>query len=1219
MSAESGEPSFSGRLVSVVLFVLVPPLAIALLGLGLGYVRLMHGPVTVKPLAGLIERSISRELPGLAFRIRGGVEVALAERGIEFRLRDVQIAEGDGDVVASAPMAVAALSLPALRSLRLAAERIELWQPMLSLTFSDDGRLALSFKHTAAPGDPAATTGDDPDANRTGPAASGPTSQVVTASSSGATHRLDVARVLTEATARARKRLDAVSYLKEVGIRDATVLFEHGGQRSQWEVPTFSVDLDHRKRRSVVLGQATVQSARGPWRLSFRTEDSEPTHTLQVTLAVRDLVPAVIGERDGGLGLLQMFNVPIGSDAQIRLSHSGELLGGTVKMEIGSGHVFLPGLPAAPLAVDAGLLSLNYDPQARRLELEPSTLVSGESRVTFVGEAHDDSLQGAEPSWSFDLRSTQGTLALDDPAAGSVAIDSWVANGRLEPRRGRLSIGTVELKAGGAQVAVSGEVDGGGGRPGANIEGRISPMPLNTLKAVWPKAIAPATRKWVSSQVTRAAIDGGTFRFVSGAYLSALPGAVPGGREQLSLAIESSNVSFLPAPGLKPIEAPRVLTRIDNGQVEVAAPEAYVVVGANRRLPLKSLRLGGSDLDKPGNAAEIGVRIQSPLGPVLEALDQQTLDRLKQAGVSFDGADGKVEGQVKLITPLGDRFDAAAVRTEGKLKVADGRLRKIGGNLDVSGLAIAFDFSDKAIDASGEMLVNGVPAKLTWQRIFDAPQDKQPPFRITALLDGSDRTQLGLDVNHMVQGDVPAELTVFQGPQGEPIVRFRADLTNADLTFDTIAWKKPTGRSAFLQCDVAKGKAARYELQNLRIAGDDIAIEGSAGIGSDNRLSEFHFPSFSLNVVTRLDVKGRLRQDNVWEIKAKGPTYDGRDFFRALFNVGAIAAKPLKPRAGTDLEAEIDTVIGFSEVSLRALKIKLSKRGEKLTALKVDGKLDGGQPLVAELRQDAGGPRKLLADTTDAGQAFKLTGFYPNIVGGRARLEVNVDGRGPAEKTGVLWVDRFRILGDAVLSEVVGQADTSRPAISSHSGRRQVVREEFEIDAMKLPFAVGHGQFVLEDSYLSGPLLGLYLRGKADFNSRELNLGGTYIPLQGLNNVFGGIPVLRELLSGPRGEGIFGITFAVQGPMAQPQVNVNPLSPLTPGILRGLMEMANPDTNVQAPAQKKPTAPVEKRVRASSAPATRGATKGNSGQTGGETLDGWSSKSAPARGNGADP
>ena len=272
-------------------------------------------------------------------------------------------------------------------------------------------------------------------------------------------------------------------------------------------------------------------------------------------------------------------------------------------------------------------------------------------------------------------------------------------------------------------------------------------------------------------------------------------------------------------------------------------------------------------------------------------------------------------------------------------------------------------------------------------------------------------------------------------------------------------------------------------------------------------------------------------------------------------------------------------------------------------------------------RQARARPARLVADSNDAGLAFKLVGFYPNMQGGRVHLEVNVDGLGPAEKTGVLKVEKFRILGDQVLNEVVGSADTSRPAIDPERGARRVQREYFDFDLMRVPFSVGHGQFAMEDSYLRGPLVGLTLRGKADYNAKSVNLSGTYIPLQGLNNVLVDVPLLSQLLSGPRAEGIFGITFAIQGQMAQPQVIVNPLAMLTPGIFRGFMELANPDTTVRPVEEAKPVAPAEKRVRASST-TTEGATapdakkvtpraaKPAASQP--STVDGWSSETQPS-------
>jgi hypothetical protein len=115
-----------------------------------------------------------------------------------------------------------------------------------------------------------------------------------------------------------------------------------------------------------------------------------------------------------------------------------------------------------------------------------------------------------------------------------------------------------------------------------------------------------------------------------------------------------------------------------------------------------------------------------------------------------------------------------------------------------------------------------------------------------------------------------------------------------------------------------------------------------------------------------------------------------------------------------------------------------------------------------------------------------------------------------------------------------------------------------------------------------------------DYNSRRLSLGGTYVPLQGINSALCEIPLVGPIVSGFDCQGVFGITYAIQGPMASPQVIVNPLSMFTPGILRAIMEMTNPNPQVQAPRDPQS-------VRASTT--ASGADEATS-----NSIDGWSSE-----------
>ena len=143
---------------------------------------------------------------------------------------------------------------------------------------------------------------------------------------------------------------------------------------------------------------------------------------------------------------------------------------------------------------------------------------------------------------------------------------------------------------------------------------------------------------------------------------------------------------------------------------------------------------------------------------------------------------------------------------------------------------------------------------------------------------------------------------------------------------------------------------------------------------------------------------------------------------------------------------------------------------------------------------------------------------------------------------------------------------------------------------------------------MKGPLVGANLRGKVDFKTRRVNIGGTYIPLQGLNSALGGIPLLGQILSGAHGEGIFGITFAVQGPLDDPQVLVNPLSLVAPGIFREVFQMTGQNPSVQVREDRSPSKPVKERVRASSVPSDAASVqRARKADNPSAVVDGWSS------------
>ena len=1176
-----------------------PIVILSVLALIVLYVRLLQGPVSLKVMAGPIERGISAELQGLTAK----VDDAILQRGpggeFEFQLRNLRLFEADGSVVASAPVAGVALDLAQLMMFTVAPRRVDLIEPRVSVVYSEREGLSLSFSEpvAAAPDTPLSAAPDKPTVAEVPAAPSAAVPSML--------RKLDLARVISEYSARARRQQDASSNLAQVGFRNATVDIDYEGRRSSWKVAELALDLDHKRRRSVISGVARIESDRGPWTLSLLTEDSEKSGTLTLKASVRDLVPSVLGRAFPNMALLRALDLPTAANAAIRFKTTGEVTGADFAEETSRGLIDYGSAMSAPMLVDAGLYNINYDAATEKVTLAPSTVRWGDSTVTLTGGAVRETATDIS-SWAFNVRSVSGSLAAEEFKVAPVPLDSFAIDGRIIPATNRIEFSNIAAEAGGARVVFAGDVIAGdAASAGSRIDGQFGPGNADVVKAFWPRMMAPRARQWVGEHLVSGLLQQGTMQFRSGVFAG--PDAVKGSHgvpETIVLDLNGQSVNLQPVKEGPVMTAPAIAVSMRNQVLQITSGEATIGAGGVGNVALRQVRFYVADVDAPIAEAELSFKVQSALGPALEAVRQMKLMNPDSMTVPPDKIQGKLDGDFAIRLPLLPEIEADTVAVVGRAKISDIKTKEKIGILAVQSGTVDVTFAPNEATAKGELILNGVLAKLDWRR--QTPLGADPitsPLTLTANLDNADRRQLGIDVSDFIDGDTPATVAfgepVVEGAAGS--VRVIADLSPAEFSISPLAWKKPRGRPGRLEFEVVPGTVHKTELRNFKISGEAIAAEGWVGLSADQKVQEFDFPAVSLDTVSRLKINGKRGARDIVDVRASGSTFDGRNFFRSLFTSGGTASQKIaNKKGGVDVTVAIDNVIGFSDTNLRDFSLKMSRRGDEMTALDARGKFEGGKALIAILQAETNGTRKIISDTTDAGQTLRLVGFYPNMQGGRGRIDVYLDGKDAEQTAGVLIIEDFKVLGDPIVSEVVSSGSGGDgPAIGASTyGQRKVVREVFEFDRMRLPFTVGYGQFAIDDSYLRGPLLGATMRGKVDYTAQKVNLGGTYIPLQGLNNALGGIPVLGQILSGPRGEGIFGITFAVQGAMANPQVVVNPLSLVAPGIFREMFQMTNPNTSVQPRAPSPANVPIDKRVRASSSGGAYEAP---------ETVDGWSS------------
>jgi hypothetical protein len=111
-----------------------------------------------------------------------------------------------------------------------------------------------------------------------------------------------------------------------------------------------------------------------------------------------------------------------------------------------------------------------------------------------------------------------------------------------------------------------------------------------------------------------------------------------------------------------------------------------------------------------------------------------------------------------------------------------------------------------------------------------------------------------------------------------------------------------------------------------------------------------------------------------------------------------------------------------------------------------------------------------------------------------------------------------------------------------------------EFSRMRVEFTRTLGRFTIREGLVKGPVVGATSDGYIDYFNEDVHLRGTFVPLYGLNNMFGQIPIFGLFLGNGSNEGLVGLTYEVAGPPSAPVLRVNPISVIAPGLIRKFFE-----------------------------------------------------------------
>jgi hypothetical protein len=171
------------------------------------------------------------------------------------------------------------------------------------------------------------------------------------------------------------------------------------------------------------------------------------------------------------------------------------------------------------------------------------------------------------------------------------------------------------------------------------------------------------------------------------------------------------------------------------------------------------------------------------------------------------------------------------------------------------------------------------------------------------------------------------------------------------------------------------------------------------------------------------------------------------------------------------------------------------------------------------------------------------------VVGGQLELAMEPPTVEPSAKDGLMNIRDFTVKGEASLERAAGGAPGTQTGIAFSRLRAEFTRQS--------------GQLTVREGVVKGPAIGATIEGNIDYIGNSVRMSGTFVPMYGLNNMFGQIPILGLFLGGGNNEGLIGVTYEIVGPPSAPVLRVNPISAMAPGVLRKIFEFNTGKQNNQ--------------------------------------------------------
>ncbi|MFN5485714.1 MAG: DUF3971 domain-containing protein, partial [Bradyrhizobium sp.] len=918
--------------------------------------------------------------------------------------------------------------------------------------------------------------------------------------------------------------------LNEIGLKNGNLVVDDQQRGNKWSFENISLSLRRPSGGGVALSFGEegakpwlVRVLVGPQQNGVRSVDvkADKVSTRNILLAMRT--------KD----LTYTADLPLSGEMKGELGRDGLPTYFRGKINVGAGNIIDTDTPDYPMPVDSAEMSVEWD-SGRRVLLAPIKIVSGANRITLLGHLEPPNDNVAD--WQAGLSGGTIVLAGADKNEPPLIFNRINIGFRFDTEKKRVLLTQADISNGEIGVAGTGSIDYSG-EPRLQLGFAGTPMSASALKRMWPIIIVPEVREWVLERIDRGTlqrIDVGVNSPVHNLSRKGPP--IPD--DGLSVNIVASGVTVRPVDQMPAVHDADLKARVTGRTATVSINQGIADTPAGRKITISDFTFEVPDMAPKPSPSKVRFRVDCPVPAAAEILASDRLSDLSGPPIDPNASRGNVTATINLGMPVKGELTKTDTQYSVNADITGVAVDKLVMNQKLEANTLKLAASNAGFQVKGDVKINGQAASLDYRK----PTDGDADVKLQATLDDAGRARLGLDLGPAVSGAIPIKLSGKIGSGDNPATKMgvEADLTQLKLDNILPGWVKAQGRAGKATFNVVpKGQSTRFE--DISIEGAGVSIKGALEVDQNGDLMNANFPTYAPSEGDKTSLRADRGPDGVIKVTMRGDVFDGRGFLKS-----AISGRDSDPKSKTrttdfDVDLKLGAVAGFNGEALRSVDAKISRRNGFFKAFTLSGKVGRDTPVTVDMRGRQQGREVIYLQTGDAGAFLRFIDTYSKVVGGQLTLAMEPPIPEPSPREGLINITGFSVKGETQLDRAVAGGP-----VSTQNG--------IGFDALRAEFTRQSGQLSIRNGVVKGPSIGATIEGSIDYVGNQVRMNGTFIPMYGLNNMFGQIPFFGIFLGAGSNEGLIGVTYEVVGTPSAPVLRVNPISALAPGLTRKIFE-----------------------------------------------------------------